>query len=121
MCRYIYLSYQLDSILLAKIMLLITLENHWLPKGAEPGEYRQFVWHYLTNLSLVDFMIYYGEFRTSQSVEYADQESWWNVLNAQEVGNVTKKQAFTLKNLNNLAFRMLIKDKETGKLSVMLG
>jgi hypothetical protein len=102
-------------------MLLVTLENHWLPKGAEADDMKNFVWHYLTNLSLVDFMIYYGEFRASQSLEYEDQESWWNVLNSHEVGDVTKKQAVILKNRKNIAFRMLIKDKESGKLSVLLG
>jgi hypothetical protein len=102
-------------------MLLVTLENHWLPKDAEDNIIKQFVWHYLTNLSLVDFMIYYGEFRASQSNKYEDRESWWNVLNCSEVGNVTKKQALTLKERDNFAFRMLIKNRETGKLTVLLG
>ena len=100
-------------------MLLVTLENHWLPKGAEPNKFRNFVWHYLTNLSLIDFMIYYGEFRASQSKEYEDQESWWNVLNSHDVGDITKNQAMALKNRKNIAFRMLIKDKNTGKLSIL--
>ncbi|MBF0381886.1 MAG: hypothetical protein HQL69_12765 [Magnetococcales bacterium] len=102
-------------------MLLVTLENHWRPKDAKDNEMKQFVWHYLTNLSLIDFMIYYGEFRANQSAKYEDQESWWNVLNCNDVGEVTKKQALILKQRENLAFRMLIKNKETGKLSVLLG
>ncbi|MBF0194466.1 MAG: hypothetical protein HQL71_07885 [Magnetococcales bacterium] len=102
-------------------MLLVTLENHWIPKDSKDNKLKQFVWHYLTNLSLVDFMIYYGEFRASQSEKYGDLESWWNVLNCCNVGDVTKKQALTLKQRENFAFRMLIKDKETGKLTVLLG
>jgi hypothetical protein len=101
-------------------MLLITLENHWLPKEAKPNQMKQFIWHYLTNLSLIDFLIYYGEFRASQSAEYEDQESWWNVLNCYDVGEVTKKQFLTLKSRKNIAFRMILKNEETGKLTVFL-
>ena len=102
-------------------MLLITVENHWSPKGADNKDIKRFVWHYLTNLSMVEFMIYYGGFRANQSAKYEDQESWWNVINSHDVGDVSKQQAMILKDRQNFAFRMLIKNSQTGKVSVLLG
>lgn len=112
-----------DQILpiIEKIVLLITVENHWSPKEAENKKMQRFVWHYLTNLSMIEFMIYYGGFRAIQSEKYADQESWWNVINSHDVGDVSKQQALALKEKKNLAFRMLIKNPQTGKISVLLG
>lgn len=100
-------------------MLLVTVESHWVPKGAEKNARKQFVWHYLTNLSLVDFMIYYGNFRLKQSEKYGDQEVWWNINSSQEVGDVSKEQAAALLGNKTLALRMLIKDKKSGKMKIV--